>query len=51
MKVEGGCLKFRKNWKILDLGVVKILKKNRIKSRKIPDSPPPQQGASDPLAN
>ena len=50
MKVEGGCLKFRKNWKILDLGVVKILKKNRIRSRKIPDSPPPQQGAFDPIS-
>ena len=28
MKMGGGCLKFWKNWKILDLGVVKILKKN-----------------------
>ena len=48
--MEGGCLKFWKNWKILDLGVVKILKKNRIISKKIPDSPPPRQGAFDPIS-
>ena len=47
----GGCLTFWKHRKIFDLGVVKILKKNRISSRKIPDSPPPRQRASDPLAN
>ena len=46
----GGCLKFGKNWKILDLRVVKILKKNRTSSKKISDSPPLQQGASDPIS-
>ena len=46
----GGCLTFWKNWKLLDLGVVKILKKNRIISKKIPDSPPPRLGASDPIS-
>ena len=30
-----------------DLGVVKILNMKWIISRQIPDSPPPQQGASD----
>ena len=48
MKMGSGYLKFWENWKILDLGVVKILKKNRISSNKIPDSPPPRQGAFNP---
>ena len=39
-----------KNWKILDLRVAKILKKNRTSSKKISDSPPLQQGASDPIS-
>ena len=43
----GGYLKFWKNSKILELGVVRNKNKNRISSTKIPDSPPPQQGASD----
>ena len=38
---------FEKKWKILDLGVVKILNMKWIISRQMPDSPPPQQGASD----
>ena len=46
----GGCLTFWKNWKILDWGFVKILKKNRIRSRQIPDSPKPRQGAFDPIS-
>ena len=46
----GGCLKFWKNWKILDLRVVKILKKNRTSIKKISDSPPLQQAALDPIS-
>ena len=46
-KWKRGCLKSWKNWKILDLGAVKIWKKNRISCRKISDSPPLQQAAFD----
>ena len=45
-----GMFKFGKNWKILDLGAVKICKKNRISCRKISDSPPLQQAAFDPIS-
>ena len=34
----------------IGFGVVKILKTNTISGRKIPDSPLPQQGASDPIS-
>ena len=34
--------------KILDLGVVKILNMEWVISRQVSDSPPPQQGASEP---
>ena len=51
MKMGGGCLTIWKYWKIFDLGVVKNLKKEyRVRSKKRPDSPPPQKGASDPIS-
>ena len=34
---------------ILDLGVVKNWNMKWVISRQLPDSPPPQQGASDPI--
>ena len=46
----------RRMFKILEklenigFGSCKRFKKNRISSRKIPDSPPPQKGASDPIS-
>ena len=39
--------KFWENGKILDLGIVKNLNEKWIISRQLPDSPSPQQGASD----
>ena len=44
------CLKFREKGKILGLGVVKDWNMKWIISRQLPDSPPPQQGASDPIS-
>ena len=35
-------------WKILDFGVVLNMK--WVISRQLPDSPPPQQGAADPVS-
>ena len=46
----GGCLNFGKIGKYWIRGLLKFKKKNRISSKKIPDSPPPQQGASDPIS-
>ena len=43
-------LKFWENGKTLDLGVVKNWNMKLIISRQLPDSPPPQQGASDPIS-
>ena len=51
VKFRGGerCLKFGEKEKILDLGVVKNWNMKWIISRQLPDSPPPQQGAFDPI--
>ena len=45
-----GMFKILEKLENIGFGVVKILKKNRISGRKIPDSPLPQQGASDPIS-
>ena len=37
----------RENWKMLDLGVDENKNIKGIISRQIPDTPPPQQGASE----
>ena len=52
VKFSGGerCLKFGEKEKILDLGVVKNWNMKWIISRQLPDSPPPQQGAFDPIS-
>ena len=49
IKIKGeGVFKILEKWKILDFGVVLNMK--WIISRQLPDSPSPQQGASDPIS-
>ena len=49
IKIKGeGVFKILETWKILDFGVVLNMK--WIISRQLPDSPSPQQGASDPIS-
>ena len=43
-------MKFGEKGKILDLGVVKSWNMKWIIIRQLPDSPPAQQGASDPIS-
>ena len=45
----GRCLKFGEKGKMLDLWVFKNWNMKRIISRELPDSPPQQEGAPDPI--